>query len=331
MIVRHWCLTNGSGLASVAASLATAETARGLDSKIVDSMVESEAWEEALGADVHVVHSHLPTSIEDKLDRSGKKYKVVWVGHGTPDHVFQSAAEYAQSGGYGHPEPLMLMLHWLKRADARVTFWPRHQAMYQQMVDRGTVVHCLPLGVDTAFWGQGVTRGKFAGEPSVFTAENPHYIKWPYDLFVAWPWIVEQVPGRMAKLHAIYLPRDLHAVTHPWTFANGCAYYSYLSPITFDKEGLRNAFQSVDYVCGLVRYGDHNALSLQANAAGAKTISYRGNVYADYWITEGDQRQMATEIAAVLRGEVEPRSKTPVPDIAETAAGMHTIYEGLFA
>jgi len=329
MRVRHWTLTNGSGLASVAQSLASAETALGLDSQAVDSMVESEAWEEAVSADVHVVHSHLPTPIEERLDQRGP-YRVVWIGHGTPDHVFQSAAEYAQTGGYGHPEPLMLMFHWLKRADARVTFWPRHQWIYEQMVPKGVPIHCVPLGVDTAFWKEGVTRGKFSGEPSVFTAENPHYIKWPYDLFTAWPDVARSIPKRLAKLHAIYLPRDLHSVVYPWTYQNDCSYYAFLSPITFDKEGLRNAFQSTDYTIGLVRYGDHNMLSLQANAAGARTISYRGNVYADYWLTEGDQRSIATELSAILRGEVEPRAKTPVPDISDTASQMQTIYQGLF-
>jgi hypothetical protein len=88
-------------------------------------------------------------------------------------------------------------------------------------------------------------------------------------------------------------------------------------------------FKSVDFVLGLVRYGDFNQLSLQANAAGAKTISYRGNEYADYWVTEGDQREIAKELTSILKGEVAPRTKTPVPDIAETAAAMKAIYETL--
>ncbi|MDE2022311.1 MAG: hypothetical protein KGI71_05380 [Patescibacteria group bacterium] len=327
MKIRHWSLCNGSGLAGVAQSLADGETAAGHDSKVVNSTLQDDSWIEAESADVAVVHSHLPNPVQDRIRKAGKKQAVVWVGHGTPDHVFQSAAEYAQSGGYGHPEPLMLLHHWLKDADAHVTFWERHQWIYQRLAGKRTPIHLVPLGVHKAFWSAGASRGKFDGAPSVFTAENPHYIKWPYDLLTLWPDVAEALDGGMAKLHAIYIPRDMHAVFYPWAYANGAAYYGFLSPSTFDAEGLRNAFQSTDFTVGLVRYGDHNQLSMQANAAGAKTISYRGNPYADYWVTEGDQRVIAQELTAILAGRVAPREKTPVPDLTEMVAAMLAVYE----
>jgi hypothetical protein len=96
--------------------------------------------------------------------------------------------------------------------------------------------------------------------------------------------------------------------------------------MVFDKEGLRNAFRSTDYTLGLVRYGDINHLSLQAAAAGAKTISYRGNPYASFWLTEGDQREMTQELLAILRGDVEPRAIPPIPDVSDTAKAMSRIY-----
>lgn len=289
--------------------------------------MQSADWEWAAGADIACVHSHFPNPVQDLVRRSGKKSRVVWIGHGTPDHVFQSAAEYATSGGYGHPEPLMLMNHWLQHADAIVTFWDRHQWIYQRFVDKRTVVDCIPLGVDRAFWCPGESRGKFDGTPSVFTAENPHYIKWPYDLVTLWSDVAEALPGGMSKLHGIYLPRDMHSVFYPWMYRLDASYYGFFSPMTFDAEGLRNAFRSTDYTIGLVRYGDLNMLSLQANASGARTISYRGNPHADFWITEGDQREMARELTAILSGETAPRAKTPVPDITETAAALRSIYE----
>ena len=138
---------------------------------------------------------------------------------------------------------------------------------------------------------------------------------------------MEQYPD--SKLHAIYLPRDVHRVFFPWVNANGCSYGSYISPNTFPPELLRNAFQSTDYTVGLVRYGDINHLSLQANAAGATTISYTGNPHADYWIPEGDQRVIASELCAIFRGEREKRVKSPVPDVQETAEAMRAIYEAI--
>jgi hypothetical protein len=317
-------MLNGSGMHRVGESISTAEKAMGLDSLLVDCTSESDAWEAAEDADVHVVHTHYPDSFRG---REKKPRKLVWVAHGTPDHVFQSSVEAGLGAPYGHADPFMLMQYWLRNADARVTFWPRHQWIYQRLVDRGTPIHCVPLGVDTAFWAAGVSRGKYSGTPSVFYAENQHYIKWSYDILIAWPEIAEQVKG--AVLHNIYVPRDMHRWVFPLVNANGASYSSHISPSTYAHDELRNVFRSVDFQLGLVRYGDFNQLSLQANAAGTTTISYAGNPYADYWIREGDQRGIAKDLSAILSGEVPKRVKTPVPDITETAQAMVAIYETL--
>lgn len=308
----------------VAESIAHAERALGLASSLVDCSVRSEEWDKAMDADIHVVHTHFPNELRKKIKPTAK---LVWVAHGTPDHVFQSSVEAGLGAPYGHADPLMLMQYWLKNADARVTFWPRHQWIYQRMVDRGTTVHCVPLGIDKAVWSSGVSRGKYEGTPSVLTGENPHYIKWPYDLFTLWPDVFDQVDG--AKLHAVYVPRDMHRWVFPWINANGCAYGAHVSPITFAPTELPNVFKSVDFYIGLVRYGDFNHMGLQANAAGTTTISYAGNPYSDYWITEGDQRVMARELAAILKGETPKRAKETVPDLSDTAKAMLAIYEGL--
>jgi hypothetical protein len=306
----------------VAESIALAEKGLGLDSQLVDCSVRSDEWENAVDADVFVVHTHLPNEVQKK-----SKAKVVWVAHGTPDHVFQSSVEYGSGSPYGHADPFMLMQHWLRNADARVTFWPRHQWYYQRLVDKGIKIHCVPLGVDKAFWAGGASRGKYEGTPSLFQAENPHYIKWPFDLLTIIPEVFEQLDG--AKFHCVYLPRDMHRWFFPLVNGNGSAYWSHLSPITFPHEELRNVFKSVDFQIGLVRYGDFNQLSLQANAAGATTISYAGNDHSDYWMTEGDQRFMAKQLLSILDGSTSPRSKTPVPDILETASAMKSLYEEL--
>lgn len=323
----HWSLKNNSGMHRVAESTAEAEVKLGLDSRNIDCSVHSPEWEESLDADVHVVHTHLPEWVRR---RAKKGFKVVWVAHGTPDHVFQGSVEVGQASSYGHADPFMLMQHWLKNADARVTFWPRHHWIYSQLVDKGIKVHLIPLGVDKAFWAGGASRGKYQGTPSVLYAENPHWIKWPFDLYLVWPEIAEGIED--AKLHSIYMPRDMHRWVFPLVNRNGTSFHAHISPITFAHEELRNVFKSVDFQVGLVRYGDFNQLSLQANAAaGCKTVSYNGNEYADYWVQEGDQRVIAKELSAILKGEVEPRKKTPVPDISETATAMKSIYEEILS
>jgi len=322
--VAHWTITNGSGMHRVAEMIAKAECAEGMNSILANPQDES-TWAPAEDADVHVLHTHFPSQMKPRLT---KPFRLVWVGHGTPDHVFQSAVEEANSGSYGHGDGIMLMQHWLQEADAKVTFWPRHKWIYDRMLTRGAPkTHLVPLGVDLAFWGEGVSAGKFTGAPSVFTAENCHYIKWPYDLLTAWPYITDAVPS--VQLHAVYVPRDMHRQFFPWINANGAAYSSYISPAVFDKAWLRNTFRSTDFTVGLVRYGDLNLLSLEANAGGATTISYTGNPHADYWIAEGDQRTMADELVSIFRGEREKRIKTPVPDIRETARAMRAVYESI--
>lgn len=322
MKVAHWTLQNNSGMHNVAKSMVQAEQRLGLDSVLVD-IIDNKDWESVLDADIHVPHTHFPNALRNKVSRP---LKFVWVAHGTPEHVFEGAVDDKQKG-YGHGDGVMLMQFWMRTADARVTFWPRHQAIYQTMVDKGTKVHLVPLGVDKEFWAGGESGGKYAGSPSVWTGENPAKIKWPLDLFLLWPWVLKEFPE--AKLHAGYLPLDLHRWFFPLVNSNGTSYGGYIGPYTYPHDSLRNIWKSVDFFIGLVRYGDFNRLCLEANAAGAKTISYPGNPYSDYWIPEGDQRVAAQELIRILKGDASPREKEPVPDFMDTAKGMKEIYEGI--
>lgn len=324
-VVAHWSSGNGSGLDNAARAMQEAEAGLGIDSRLCMAFDEA-TWAPALDADVHVCHVHVPNKIRKQL---AKAAKVVWVGHGTPEYTFRTSVEEGSAGRYGASDPWMLMQYWLQHADARVTFWPRHQAIYQTMVDKGTTVDLVPMGVDHAYWCGGVSRGKWGGAPSVWTAENPHDGKWPLDLFFLWPWVANELDE--ATLHASYVVRDQHRWWFPLVNRNGAAFRSFLTEIKWGRDDLRNAFKSIDYFIGLVRYGDFNVLSLEAGAAGARTISYRGNPHADFWVTEGDQRDMAGELIAILKGDAAPREKTPVPDISDTARAMRDIYERVAA
>jgi len=315
---------NQSGMNRVAESLVEAEKQIGLDSHIVNIQETTVGeWDTWADADIHVAHTHFPDQMRKKLT---KPLRLVWVSHGTPEHVFNSAVEESNKG-YGHGDGWMLFMYWLQHADARVTFWPRHAAIMESMADKGTKVHCIPLGVNKAFWEAGLSGGKYAGNPSVWSGENCHAIKWPLDLLIMWPWVYRELDG--ANLHVNYLPTNLHRYFFPLVNRNGASYGAHISPLTFAHSELRNIFRSIDWFIGLVKYGDHNRLSLEANTAGAKTISYAGNIYSDYWLPEGDQRIAAAELVRILKGEVEPRKKTPVPDISETVLAMKQIYESI--
>lgn len=320
--VCHWVLLNGSGMCNVAKSMAEAERRLGLDSQVIDIM-NADTWEYAVDGDIQVVHTHFPDSMRKRV----KNLRLVWVSHGTPEHVFEGAVDDG-GNGYGHADGFMLMQHWLNIADARVTFWPRHQWVFERMVTRGTKVHCVPLGVDLEFWASGTDRGRYKGAPSVWTGENPHKIKWPLNLFLMWPYVKDELPE--ACLHANYLPEKFHRWFFPLVNANGTSYGAHISPFTFPHDQMRDIFKSIDFFIGLVRHGDHNRLCLEAGAAGAKTISYPGNPYADFWIPEGDQRDGAAELIRIFKGEVQPRpEKLAVPSFMDTARGMVDVYRSL--
>jgi hypothetical protein len=314
-----------SGMNRVAEAMSLAERQLGLDSYLVNvqETVVGE-WDKYLDADIFVAHTHFPNEIRYGAT---KKYKLVFPIHGTIEYIFNSAIEDGQRG-YGHGDGWMLFQYWLQNADVIVTFWPRHQAIVQTMVDKNTRVNLVPLGIDKAHWSGGKSKGKFAGDPSLFTAENCHSIKWPFDLFIAWPMVYREVPR--ASLHANYLPLDKHRWFFPLINRNGASYGSYVSPLTFPHDELPNVLKSVDFQIGLVQKGDFNRLSLESNAAGCKTISYEGNPYSWFWVREGDQRRIAQDLISILKGEVEPRvDRLEPPDAKDMAEAMMKVYESV--
>lgn len=323
MRVVHWSSYNRSGMHKAASSLFIAERALGLDSKLVN-VQESPEWDEFADADIHVAHTFFPEAMRKRLT---KPLKLVWVGHGIPEHVFDSAINMHRYQGYGHGDPWMLLQHFLREADARVTFWDRHAWFYRSMLPRSVPVHVVPMGIEHDFWAGGKSAGKFAGAPSALTLENIWREKWPLELFQCWADVYRAVPG--ACLHSPNVPADQHRYWAPLINANGASYGMHWSDHNFPHGELRNVFKSIDFYVGLVRYGDFNRTSHEASVAGAKVISYRGNPYADFWVSEGDQRVMRDELIGILSGETPARDRLPVPHIAETAAAMKAIYEGI--
>lgn len=319
MKITHWSLCNGSGLHNVAVDISEAEVKLGHESKVLSSL-DSKVWSEGVDADIHISHSHIPDPV-----RKESRGKWIWVGHGTPEHCFKITVETMTHTPYAPSDCMMLIQWWMQNAHAIVTFWPRHAEIWSSLCDRNTVVDCVPLGVNKDFWETGISAGKYAGNPSVFTAENCHDIKWPLDLMIMWPWICEELPD--ARFHLAYLPTNQHRVWLPWMNRNGAGFRSYISGITLSKENLRNAFKSIDYYASPVRYGDFNKICLEAKASGAKVISFAGNPYADFWIPEGDQRLQKEVMVKILKKEIEPRKTDEIIDIAETAKCMIGIYE----
>lgn len=324
LMVRHWSVKNGSGMHHMAEAMALAERRLGIDSELIDCNT-TEQWEGAEHADVHVLHTDVPESFRMKVS---KAYKLVFVAHGTPEVVFESTIENFARPGYGMQDGWSSLRGLVTRADAVVTFWPRHRDIYQSLVPKERHIHCVPMGVDTAFWAGGTSPGKYYGAPSVWTSENQARVKWILDTIAAWPRVLEQ--WRTARLHAHYIPLPLHRFFIDFANSNGAAYGAIMSSATFAHADLRNIWKGLDFYLSPVRYGDHNTISMQSRAAGLKTISYEGNLYADYWIREGDHRRMADDLATIFAGMVEPRAdRLPVPDLKDMGQAMIDIYESI--
>lgn len=317
-------------MANVAETMSAGERAIGLDSHVANSWEgkRDDHIDKHRDADIHFSHTYIPDWFLKAVPRD--RFKIAWIGHGTPEVVFSGAVrDGGPSGGppaHGINDGLMLQQYYLSHADIIVTHWARHAAIYRTMVDRRTPIHFVPMGIDLDFWQRVPSQGKFAGEPSILCCENGYDIKWPFDLLIAWPWVYPRIPSDVS-LHITRLQNDQHRWWFPLVNRNGSSYACHISNIFWDKPGLRHTFSSVDYQIGLVQKGDFNRTSLEANACGCKTISYRGNIYSDYWIDEGDQRVIADQLTDILLGRVAPRQKTKVPSHLDTARMMKVIYE----
>ena len=321
MKIAHWTMFNTSGMFRVAESLVKSECVLGLESYLCDFTKDSEI-DAVADADVHVCHTHIPDIVRTKAT---KPFKVVWVAHGTPEHVFQSSVIQGLHKGYGASDSWQLAQYWMQNADALVTFWERHQKIWKSLCDKNTQVDYMPMGIDKTIWKPVESQGKYLGTPSLLTGENCDYSKWPLDLFLLWPWVWNEMPT--AHLHSIYMPSDQIRWWQTLLNRNGSGFKTISSNYAMGMESLRNAFVSTDYYIGLVRYGDANRMSLESNSCGAKTISYAGNEYSDFWLQEGDQREIAKQLLAILKGDIAPREKRVVEDVNVTALAMKAIYE----
>lgn len=155
MKIAHWVEKNSSGMARVAEDMARGEKALGLDSRALCYGYPYEVIG-GVDADIHVIHTHLPESIDFE------KAKKVLVLHGTPEHIFYRAVESGLGNHHGFSDPWMQTMFLLQRCDAVVTFWPRHQAIWQSLCDKGREIHLVPMGIDTDFWKPIESKGRWA-------------------------------------------------------------------------------------------------------------------------------------------------------------------------
>lgn len=308
--------------------MARAEVAIGVESRCLDPFDPAQTgWEWALDADVHISHTHIPEKIGALSFKKSvtKPYRWVFPVHGTPELVFEQSVEDARTNGYGSGTSFVHHQIGMQNADAVLAFVPRHRDLYDLATDKHTIIDLIPMGIDIPFWQAGTNIGKYDGRPSFFNCENQYPFKWGVELLRVWPLIRAELEE--AVYHLTNIPGGLQRFVDVLAARYGSVRGAYVGSWSYDHANLRNILKQVDYYVSTVRYGDFNRISLEAGAAGTKVISNPGNVYADYWVPEGDQREMAKAIIAIGKGEVEPRAKTPIPSEQDMAQAAVHVYE----
>lgn len=324
----HWVSPNNSGMHHVAASMARAELAIGVEARVLDPHDASESgWELALEADVHINHTHLPDTIGGKsFKRSSlKPLTTVFVHHGTPEVIFDIAVKESEGNPYNAGTGMAQHFRLMQESDATVCFVPRHRDLLDLMTDKATKIDCVPMGMDAAFWSGGINQGRYTGKPSFYNCENAYPFKWAVDFLRVWRWVWDEIPG--ATLHVTHLPTNTLEQVKMMTSRSGAVYGTVAGSWKYDAMNLRNIFTQVDFYLSTVRYGDFNRMSMEAGSSGLKVISYLGNPYADYHIREGDIRESVKDLIAIGKGEVAPRDKTPIPSERDMAEAMVNVYE----
>jgi len=312
----------------VAESMARAELAMGVDSRLLDPFAEGPAWDIALDSDIHVWHTHIPDTITGKSFAKScrKPFKRVFVHHGTPELIFEMAVRESETNGYGSATGFSQSIYAMKVSDAVVTFTPRHHALFSTMMGKQGTVDLLPMGLDLAYWQAGVSRGKYQGRPSFSNCDNQYPFKWAVEFIKMWPWIRAELTD--AFFHVSYVPVGTQRFVDVLAATYGSVYGTVIGNWHYQHDDLRNIFKSLDFYLSGVRYGDLNRVSLEAKAAGMQLISYPGNDYADYWIPEGDHRRQAQAIIEIGKGNVEPRADAEhVPTEAMMAHAAINVYE----
>ncbi len=331
MKIRHWVIQNPSGMHHLAQAVAEGERRLGHDALVLDA-TDAGPWRDPshVDADVHCIHSRCPAGFPAFVrEQTGREAKIIFYSHGIPEHLIeQSVQEFLVLDKPNPGDFWALTRYWLKEADAFVVFSPRQAVLYNTMLPKGREVDLVPFGVDLAFWQTpDVNVEHLRGKPAVWMSENQNRIKWGLDVFFAWPLVAKAIPD--IHLHAHFVPYDLHRFLVGIADANGAApNHATITPKFWPHETLRRFFRGADFNLATTRYGDNTCLTMQAEAAGLKTISYPGNAYASYWIPEGDQRVMADQLTGIFSGYLPPRGdKLPVPDLRDMAGATLAVYD----
>jgi len=316
MKITHWALKNGSGLAQVAEDLSVCEKQAGIESIVCDALNPNDV-KMGMNADLHVAHAHIPSEI---AVRHTKPW--ITVAHGAPEYVMETMATEDGLNQKGNSFAAGWMM--MQQADAVVSFWDRHIKMYLNWTDKP--IYKINMGVPLGFWQKESVATKQPGTPAFLTCENSVRSKWILDLLLLFPWLLEDFPD--AALNCYYVPMMQHKMFYPILYATKAVRGVYISSQKLNKQLLLQTLRGSDYYLNLCRYGDFNQMGMQAKAAGCKVISYRGNPYADYWITEGDQRDMAIQLLAIMKGWTQPRNNVePIPDTKDMVNGMLRVYQ----
>ena len=190
----HFCIwaPNRSGMFETAAELVSAQQAIGLDCGLIDAMnpktsqtdgrVKTETYHYADGADIYVLHSHVPAPwMQDGTP-------VVVMLHGMPHYSWETEL-YMQEGGQQSPfSQLMSYFNDVETCKRFVTLWSPQLTTWDILDDYRGRTRFAPNGIDLGRYTGAGKRKALAGKPKLLVADQARMCKDPFFVVMGAEW-----------------------------------------------------------------------------------------------------------------------------------------------
>ena len=194
MRVAHWTFiaANRSGMYETAKELCLAQRALGLDCGLIDAFdpktqqcdgdLKTETYHYADGADLYVLHSHVP----EPWMHDGTP--IIVMLHGMPHYSWETEL-YMQEGGNQSPfSQLMAYFNDIETIARFVTLWSPQLTTWDILDDYRGRTRFAPNGIDLGRYTPDGPKKSLAGNPKLLVADQARMCKDPFFVVMGAEW-----------------------------------------------------------------------------------------------------------------------------------------------